>query len=184
MGNGRFMSKIFDNIPTVWAAAPVLFKIPSLRPMLENNGTFPAGKAGIVGALHKGRNAAVIIDGIAGMFYGPTTRRGKIYERLWLKNRKAICAIALQCGVDIVPAYCFGTNDLWSIAQDPFGILRKLSIYLDISLTPGIGRFGIPMALQPASLYCWHLEIRSPAPKRASIRPGTRLRWSPLTHIC
>ena len=38
----------------------------------------------------------------------------------------------------------FGHTELWSVVQDPFGLVRRLSVYLDISLTFGLGRFFIP----------------------------------------
>jgi len=61
-----------------------------------------------------------------------------------LLQRKAICKIALQAGCPIIPAYCFGAGDLWRIV-DPFGgLLRRLSTWLNVSLTPFFGRGWVP----------------------------------------
>jgi len=86
-------------------------------------------------------NAGIVLDGIAGMF----TAAEPGSEQLALNERQAICAIAMQAGADIVPGYCFGTNQVAKVVQDPFGLLRWLSITLDVSLTPFIGRWYLPM---------------------------------------
>jgi len=140
-GNTGAFSKLFGNRTTVWAAAPILFKIPLLRPILERYGTFSANKKGILKALSDGYNVGVVLDGIAGMFC--EAKLG--HEELYLRARKAICAVALRAGCSIIPAYTFGCNDCATVLQDPFGLLRRLSIRLDISLTPFLGRWGLPM---------------------------------------
>ena len=65
--------------------------------------------------LAKGRNVLLVVDGIAGMFYGPVHDHstGRTRERLWLTQRKAIVAIALQCGADIVPGYGSRLIGIW-----------------------------------------------------------------------
>jgi len=53
-GNTGAQSKLFGGRPTKWAAAPVLFHIPLLRPLLHQYGAFPASKAGILKVLKDG----------------------------------------------------------------------------------------------------------------------------------
>merc|ERR1711862_168703 len=56
----------------------------------------------------------------------------------------AVVAIALQAGAPIIPGFCFGTTDACTVVDPFFGILRYLSTWLDISLTPWLGRWWIP----------------------------------------
>ena len=60
---------------------------------------------------------------------------------------KGICKISLQTGCPIVPVYGFGHTTLWTVIADPFGILEKLSVYLNVSICPFYGRFGCVGAL-------------------------------------
>jgi len=140
-GNTGVQSKLFGNRGTKWAAAPILFSIPPLLPILRQYGAFPANKAGIMKTLQDGYNAGVVLDGIAGMF----AESSEESETLKLIDRKAICAIALKAGCDIIPGYCFGAGQVATVLKDPFGLLEYASITLDISLTPFVGRWGIPM---------------------------------------
>ena len=39
-------------------------------------------------------------------------------------RRKGIVKIALRKGAPLVPAYCFGHTELWTIVTDPLGILQ------------------------------------------------------------
>mmetsp|Transcript_68308 Transcript_68308/g.197915 ORF Transcript_68308/g.197915 Transcript_68308/m.197915 type:complete len:161 (+) Transcript_68308:2-484(+) len=91
--------------------------------------------------LAAGDHAGLVLDGIPGMFHG-TNASGD--EELWLLQRKAICAIALQAQCPIIPAYCFGVNDLWRVVDPLCGLLRAISTRLDVSLTPFFGRFWLP----------------------------------------
>ncbi|EOD41725.1 hypothetical protein EMIHUDRAFT_460972 [Emiliania huxleyi CCMP1516] len=137
------ISKLFGGRLTDWGGAPVLFKLPMLRPLLAQFGTFPAGKKGIHQSLADGNNVGLVLDGIAGIVF--CRARGHGDEQLYLRKRKAVCAIALQSGAPIVPAYCFGSNEVATVLADPLGLLRWLSIRFDVSLTPFVGRWGVPM---------------------------------------
>eukprot|EP00929_Paragymnodinium_shiwhaense_P108280 TRINITY_DN74604_c0_g1_i1.p1 TRINITY_DN74604_c0_g1~~TRINITY_DN74604_c0_g1_i1.p1 ORF type:complete len:407 (+),score=78.49 TRINITY_DN74604_c0_g1_i1:115-1335(+) len=141
-GTSACVSKVFGGRATQWAAAPILFKLPGgARHLLRSLGCFPAGKSGILQCLEEGDHAGVILDGIPGMFCN--AKPGGDQE-LWLLQRKAIVAIALQAGAPIVPAYCFGTTDCCKIVDPLFGLLKHLSTQLDISLTPFLGRWWLP----------------------------------------
>ena len=58
----------------------------------------------------------------------------------------------------LVPVYSFGHSELWTILTDPFGILERLSIKLDLSIVPCkplLGRrvsASLPVAFNPASI--------------------------------
>ena len=53
--------------------------------------------------------------------------------------------IALKTGVPIIPVYQFGVTSLWTIVVDPFKIMERLSVWLNISIVPFYGRWGWPM---------------------------------------
>ena len=50
-------------------------------------------------------------------------------------RRKGIVKIALRKGAPLVPAYCFGHTELWTIVTDPLGILQVTSLTLTRTLT-------------------------------------------------
>lgn len=134
-------SKLFNrrlNHPT---SAPVVLKLPIVGAMLRSIGYIPA-KANVIKdtLAKKEESVSVILDGIAGMF-----QQDEAVEKLWLQERKGICKIALQTGCPIVPVYGFGHTTLWTVVADPFGLLEKLSLYLNVSICPFYGRFGWPM---------------------------------------
>lgn len=141
-GTSGACSKVFGDRVSRWGAAPVLFRVPGIQSFLRRLGCYPAGKSGMMECLANGDHAALILDGIGGMFCGGA---GNGDEELYLKERKAVCAIALQAGSPIIPGYCFGTNDAFTVVDPFFGLLRRLSIRLDISLTPFCGRWWIPL---------------------------------------
>lgn len=153
-GSSAASNKIFGGRPARFAAAPVLFKMPFTRRIMKQFGAYPAGKSGIVKCLEGGSHAALILDGIAGMF---CKAKNVGDEELYLLQRKAICAIAMQTGTPIIPGYCFGTNDCCTIVDPLFGFLRWLSIRLDVSFTPFFGRWWLPLGppVRKPLLFCF-----------------------------
>merc|ERR1712000_312543 len=135
-GQSGASNKVFGGRASRWGAAPVLFKIVGMRNLLKSVGCYPAGKSGIIKCLEGGDNAMLELDGIAGMFHPG--------NELFLLQRKAICAIALQAGSPIIPGYCFGAAEPCKIVDPTFGLLRWLSIRLDIAFAPWVGRWWLP----------------------------------------
>lgn len=135
-GQSGASSKVFGGRTSRWGAAPILFNVYGMRDILKKYGCYPAGKKGIIDCLAGGDNTLLELDGIAGMF----CKR----DQLYLLQRKAICAIALQAGAPIIPAFCFGATEPCRIVDPTFGILRWFSIRFDIALTPWLGRWWIP----------------------------------------
>jgi hypothetical protein len=133
-------SKLWSGTFCHWVAAPVVLKLPLVGPVLQRLlGFIPAKAPSILQTLDKGDSVGVVLDGIAGMFQ-PDVRE----ERAWILRRKAIVAIALKAGVPLVPVYSFGHSELWTILTDPIGLMEKLSILLDLSIVPFVGRFLLP----------------------------------------
>ena len=125
-----------------WTAAPVVLSLPLVGPMLRSMGYVEAKGKAISAALTKGSSIGIVLDGIAGMFQAGGEERT---ERAYVKQRQAIAAIALKAGVPIVPVYGFGHTALFSVVTDPFGILERISIALNVSVCPFYGRWGWPL---------------------------------------
>ncbi|CAD7970330.1 unnamed protein product [Amoebophrya sp. A25] len=131
-------SKLFADRLCRWLVAPVVMKLPVVGSMLQRLGYLPAGKKHIVKCLEEERaSIGICLDGVAGMFEMTDKK-----ESLYVKKRKGIIKIALQCGAPIVPVYAFGHTQLYTVKQDPFGFLRTVSVKLDASVSPFFGRFG------------------------------------------
>ncbi|KAL3932131.1 MAG: hypothetical protein SGBAC_010997 [Bacillariaceae sp.] len=129
-------SKLFNNRLCHWTCAPVVLKLPIISTYMKQIGYIPAKARHILDTLTKKEdNIGIILDGIAGMFQSHN-------EIAHIQARKGIVKIALRAGAPIVPVYGFGHTSLWKVVVDPFGILEKLSVKMDVSLTPFFGRFG------------------------------------------
>lgn len=123
-----------------WTTAPVVLKIPLIGYVLRLIGYIPAKGKDMAKALEKKESVGVVLDGIAGMF-----QSDEAVEKAWVKQRKAIVAIALKAGVPLVPVYGFGHSALWTVVADPFRLLERLSVAMDVSLCPFYGRWGWPV---------------------------------------
>lgn len=134
-------SKVFGDRLNHPTAAAIVLKLPIISYFLRHIGYVDASSGAIKKALSKEENVGVVLDGIAGMFQkDPNAELG------WVKARKGIVKIALTTGAPLVPVFGFGHSDLWRILVDPFGILEKISLALNVSVTPFCGR---PWGLLP-----------------------------------
>lgn len=125
-------SKLFNSRLCHWTCAPVVLKLPIISTYMRQIGYIPAKSKHILSTLQKKEdNIGIILDGIAGMF-----QQSKQNEVAHVKERKGIVKIALRAGAPLVPVYGFGHSSLWKVVVDPFGILEKLSVKLDVSITP------------------------------------------------
>lgn len=135
-----FWSKLFEERLCRWTCAPVVLKLPVISYFLRKVGFVAASASKIREVLtKKEQSVGVVLDGIAGMF-----QIAGDYEKGFVRERKGIVKIALTTGTPLVPVYCFGTTGLWRIVVDPFGWLERISLYLNVSVTPFFGRpFGL-----------------------------------------
>jgi len=134
-----FWSKLWGERLCRWTAAPVVLKLPFISYLLRMVGYVPAAAAEIRRVLTKRQESVgIVLDGIAGMF--------EAGECGAVRGRKAIAKIALTTGAPLVPVFCFGHSKLWKIATDPCGVLKRMSVALNVSVTPFFGR---PCGLLP-----------------------------------
>jgi len=132
-------SRLFGDFLNRPTAAPAVLKIPIISYFLKAIGYIDAASSSIKKAVSRGENVGVVLDGIAGMF-----QKDSKVEVGYVRERKGIVKIALTTGAPLVPCYGFGHSDMWRILLDPFGILEKISLALNVSVTPFCGRpFGL-----------------------------------------
>ena len=98
-------------------------RLPLVGAMLRSIGYVDAKGKAISSALKGGSSVGIVLDGIAGMFQQHATQ----VEKGYVRERKAIAAIALKAGVPIVPVYGFGHTALFSVVTDPFRASRPSS---------------------------------------------------------
>jgi 1-acyl-sn-glycerol-3-phosphate acyltransferase len=131
-------SKLWNDKTCHWACAPILLKLPIISSFVKSVGYIPAKSEFILETLtKKEENVGVVLDGIAGMFQPHVDQE----ELAYVKKRKGIIKIALKAGAPIIPVYAFGHTSLYSVLVDPFNILKRLSLQMEMSLTPFYGRF-------------------------------------------
>jgi len=102
--------------------APVLFKMPILRQVLQLFGcSTPATKNGMFGLFRKNMTFGIIVGGSEEVAIHV---RGR--ERLFLKHRAGFLKYAMQFGYKIVVAYNFGESDLY----ENVSLVRSLNLWL------------------------------------------------------
>ncbi|CAK8990734.1 unnamed protein product, partial [Durusdinium trenchii] len=124
-----------------FAAPSILFKLPLVGHYLQRSGVVPANAKNIRAALARNENVGVVLDGIGGLFQATEGRQ----EVAYLLKRKGIVKIALEAGASLVPVYGFGHSELWTTVIDPFRLLERLSLALDMPLVPFFGLGGWPL---------------------------------------
>jgi hypothetical protein len=136
-------SKWFNHRICRWTTAPVVLRLPVISKIVKAAGFIAAEKTIIEETLSKkDQNVGVVLDGIAGMFNDSDDASDEIG---YVMERKGIVKIALKTGATIVPVYQFGVTGLWTIVVDPFGVMERLSNWLNVSLVPFYGRWGWPL---------------------------------------
>jgi hypothetical protein len=62
-------------------------------------------------------------------------------ETLTIRKRREFVKIALETGAQIIPCYCMGSNQIFTIVGRSF--MRFLSQFLPVSVVLFFGRFGL-----------------------------------------
>jgi len=132
------------------AGASILLKVPILRQLCRWGGVIPAEESVIKQALqwpHPHNVTFIVPGGIAEMFF----MRPDI-EQVYVKTRKGFVKLALEAGVDLVPAYGLGHTQLFTTLDRSSrlgSLLMNLSRRLRISLPLSHGRWGMPLVPYP-----------------------------------
>jgi len=119
--------------------APVLFKIPIMRQVLQLFGcTMPATKAGMFKLFKERMTFGIVVGGSEEVAVHIGGR-----ERLFLANRAGFLKYAMQFGYKVVVAYNFGESDLY---QNLSG-MRSLNMWL-------VKRFGFVLPIFWGRWWC------------------------------
>ena len=118
-------------------AASILFKIPGVRTVTLKTGCVDAGRATANRCLRQGLSLFLCPGGQDEQL---ETICGR--ERVYLKSRKGFVRLAMIHNVPLVPAYCFGSSDLYRTYGAFYGVRRWLVRNLRIALPLYSGDWG------------------------------------------
>ncbi|KAF0686079.1 Aste57867_22044 [Aphanomyces stellatus] len=115
--------------------ASVVFRVPFFREWLLFCGVVDASKHVANGVLRSGKSLVILVGGVIEQMMA---MRGE--HLVYVKNRKGHCKLAIQHGVPVVPAYCFGETDMLecSTFMLPFRqwVAKKYAVALPICWGP------------------------------------------------
>jgi len=134
--------KVYEAAPARTLAASILFQIPGIRSLSLKTGCVDAGRPTATRCLTKGHSLMLCPGGQDEQI---ETICGR--ERVFLKRRSGFIRLALIHGVPVVPAYCFGSSDLYHTSRLFHGLrvwlVRTLRIALPL-YSGGWGMFAYP----------------------------------------
>ena len=140
-------------------AASALLYVPLMGNILKYIGVIDANKQVVKKALKNGELVGVSSGGIAEIF---ETNSGQGREVIILKSRHGICKLALETGAYLIPAYVFGNNACFTSVYDNYGIMKRISRFLRISIVFFYGRFFLPIPYRTPILSCLGTPIPVP----------------------
>jgi len=118
--------------------ASILFKLPGIRGLSLATACVDAGRATASLCLKKGLSLMLCPGGQDEQI---ETIFGR--ERVYLKKRAGFIRLALIHGVPVVPAYCFGSSDLYRTSRIAHGLRKWLVRSLRIAVPLYSGRWGM-----------------------------------------
>lgn len=108
--------KFLNGVPLRSLAASFCFYIPIYRDIILAGGIMDAARYNARQALHLGNSIALVPGGASeGLYAHPGT------HKLILKKRLGFIKLAMEEGVDVVPAYSFGETDCYSQLSSKLG---------------------------------------------------------------
>lgn len=119
-------------------AASILFKIPGIRGLSLATACVDAGRATATRCLKKGYSLMLCPGGQDEQI---ETIHGR--ERVFLKRRSGFVRLAIIHGVPVVPAYCFGSSDIYYTSRALHGLRCWLVRNLRIALPLYSGAWGM-----------------------------------------
>lgn len=122
--------------------APVIFKIPIYREMCLWLGAVSSQKQNCRRVLREG---LTLISIVGGMDEQIRCHRGE--HIIYVNKRKGFIKLAIEAGVPIVPAYCFGENNQHHTSKALFGLRRAILKYLQFAVC-----LFVPLRFSPEPL--------------------------------
>lgn len=130
-------------------AAAVLGHVPGLRYMDPLLWSINAGRKQIQqvlrartppGQVRRDGMLGMVPDGILGAF---RSRPG--FDELIIGKKRGLLRIASEEGATVYAAWFFGTSDLMTVIQDPWGIMESISRKIQAGILIPYGRWGLPI---------------------------------------
>eukprot|EP00957_Ditylum_brightwellii_P096916 7381133-Ditylum_brightwellii.AAC.1 len=112
-----------------------------------NNGKLEDPKWGRGGML------GVVPDGILGAF-----RCKPGVDELVIGKRRGLMRICAEEGVNVLAGWFFGTTDMLTVMQDPFGIMEYVSRKLQAGMLGYYGRWYLPIPRRVAVTLAYHIH--------------------------
>ena len=135
----------------VWRCAPgrtlsasILFKIPFVRSVALKTGCVDASRPTAERCLRAGHSVLVLPGGELEQL---ETICGR--ERVYLKKRAGFVRLAIVHGTPLVPAYVFGSSDLYHTSRALHGLRVWISHALHIAIPLYWGRLGLYIVPSP-----------------------------------
>ena len=151
----------YEKSPARTLAASVLFQIPGIRSISLRTSCVDAGRSTATKCLTKGLSLMLCPGGQDEQI---ETIHGR--ERVFLKKRAGFIRLALIHGVPVVPAFCFGSSDLYYTSR----LLHGLRAWLVRNL-----RLALPLYSGCWGMFAYPTPIGFPLPVAQDVKPGTFL---------
>lgn len=130
------------------AGAAAVLRTPGLRYMINALWFVNVDRKSLIRHLRErptdkephGGLVGIVPDGISGIFHSkPGT------DVLHIGKKRGLMRIGLEEGVTFGAGWFAGTSDVFTIVQDPFGLMRTVSRKLGVSIFFFYGRWGLPI---------------------------------------
>uniref|UniRef100_A0A7S4FBP6 Acyltransferase n=1 Tax=Chrysotila carterae TaxID=13221 RepID=A0A7S4FBP6_CHRCT len=130
-------AKLYERAPARTLAASVLFKIPFVRKVSLATACVDAGRNTADKVIRNGRSVLVCPG-------GQDEQLETIYgrERVFLRKRSGFIRLAIVHGLPVVPAYCFGSSDLYFTSRAAHALRLWLVRTLRIAIPLYWGDWG------------------------------------------
>lgn len=125
----------------------LLFEIPGLREICDHMGVVPGKPESALHLLGEGHIVAVSPGGVREAIAG----RGRAYELVW-GERLGFARVALQAGVDIIPAFCENIDEAY---RSPGVHLRPVQDFYERTRVPVVPLVGLGLLPFPVKLRSW-----------------------------
>ena len=131
-------AKTYEKAPARTLTASILFKLPGIRQLALKTACVDAGRSTATRCLKEGFSL-MLCPG------GQDEQMETIYgrERVFLKKRAGFVRLALIHNVPVVPAFCFGSSDLYYTSRLAHGLRVWLVRNLRIALPFYSGDWGM-----------------------------------------
>lgn len=125
----------------------LLFQVPGLRELCLDMGVVPGTRDAALTLLGQGCLVGVSPGGVREAIAG----RGRAYELVW-GNRLGFAHVALQAGVEIIPAFAENIDEAY---RSPGVHLRPVQAFYEATKIPAVALLGVGILPFPVKIRSW-----------------------------